>query len=201
MNGTTPVRIYVASLADYNNGLLHGLWIDVTDPDTMRDEIAAMLRASKYPNVMVECPDCDGSANECKTCQGKGEVPSAEEYAVHDYECLEGDFDMGEYPDLEALCAMAEAIEEHGAPFLAWHNAEPHYNTDPDKFLEQFRGEWSSLADFVADFWEQSGFEAEPWPHPSNYVDWEKIAHDWEMNGDVRTIDAPGGKVWIFDNQ
>ena len=29
-------RIYVASLSDYNNGTLHGMWIEaVTDPEAM----------------------------------------------------------------------------------------------------------------------------------------------------------------------
>lgn len=40
-------RIYVASLADYVNGKLHGRWIDATDDvDTVREEITAMLAAS-----------------------------------------------------------------------------------------------------------------------------------------------------------
>ena len=36
-------RIYVASLSDYNNGILHGRWIEaVDDPEAMQDEIDAM---------------------------------------------------------------------------------------------------------------------------------------------------------------
>ena len=37
-------RIYVASLSDYNNGILHGTWIDADpDPDVMQDSIDQML--------------------------------------------------------------------------------------------------------------------------------------------------------------
>ncbi len=36
-------RIYVACLAAYNNGYLHGAWIDADqDADEIRDEIAAI---------------------------------------------------------------------------------------------------------------------------------------------------------------
>ena len=55
------IRFYAADLAAYNNGVLHGVWIDAdTDVDVMQDEINAMLRKSPCPNVMV--PDYEASA-------------------------------------------------------------------------------------------------------------------------------------------
>ena len=42
-------RIYVASLSDYNAGILHGTWIDfdqLTDLDDLRAAIATMLATS-----------------------------------------------------------------------------------------------------------------------------------------------------------
>jgi len=57
-------RIYVACLAAYNKGYLHGVWIDADqDADQIRGEIAAMLACSP--------------------------VEDAEEYAIHDYEGFE----------------------------------------------------------------------------------------------------------------
>jgi antirestriction protein len=45
-------RIYVACLAAYNNGYLHGAWIDADqDTDQIRDEIAAMLARSPVEDV------------------------------------------------------------------------------------------------------------------------------------------------------
>jgi antirestriction protein len=38
-------RIYVACIASYNAGILHGRWIDVTDPDDIWERVAAMLAA------------------------------------------------------------------------------------------------------------------------------------------------------------
>ena len=58
-NTETP-RIYVACLAAYNNGQLHGWWIDADDADSVRDQISDMLKASPQPN--------------------------AEEHAIHDFE-------------------------------------------------------------------------------------------------------------------
>ena len=41
-------RIYVACLAAYNNGRLHGRWIDATTPDEIWGEVRAMLAASDF---------------------------------------------------------------------------------------------------------------------------------------------------------
>ena len=41
-----PIRIYVACLAAYNNGHLHGRWIEVTDEAAIWQDVQAMLAAS-----------------------------------------------------------------------------------------------------------------------------------------------------------
>ena len=44
---TAEVRIYVACLAAYNNGILHGRWIDAEqDAWEIYDEVQDMLKAS-----------------------------------------------------------------------------------------------------------------------------------------------------------
>lgn len=49
--GQTP-RIYVASLSDYNNGLLHGEWIDAgQEPDEIHEQVQAMLAESESPGA------------------------------------------------------------------------------------------------------------------------------------------------------
>ena len=54
-------KIYVADLAAYNSGFLHGCWIDANqDLDDIQEQIQNMLRKSPEEN--------------------------AEEYAIHDYE-------------------------------------------------------------------------------------------------------------------
>jgi antirestriction protein len=181
---TTSCRIYVASLSDYNAGILHGRWVDVTDEDSIREEIAEML---------AESPTA------------KQEGSQAEEWAIHDHEGF-GQVHVSECHDLEDLCSIAAGVEEYGEAFLAWA-ANSSGNTDSSDFQDAFHGEWDSLADYVQDYWEQCGEMPEPpknaWWHPANpsYIDWDRMAHDLEMSGDVWTADAPGGKVWVFSNQ
>jgi antirestriction protein len=60
---TTDRRIYVACLASYNNGVLHGTWIDTEgmDADELYEEVRdKVLLTSRFPNVLVTCPDCEG---------------------------------------------------------------------------------------------------------------------------------------------
>ena len=76
----TRPRIYVACLAAYNNGCLHGRWIDATTPDEVMAEVCAMLAASP--------------------------LPDAEEWAIHDYEGFEGAH-LSEYESFETVCNLA----------------------------------------------------------------------------------------------
>ena len=105
------MQIYIACLASYNNGTLHGKWIDATsDVDEMQEDVNALLRSSKYPNVMVECPACGGvcRVGACSTCKSSGEVPSAEEFAIHDFDGIPN---LGEYCGLRAVADYVEFVE------------------------------------------------------------------------------------------
>lgn len=209
----TSPRIYVASLSDYNNGILHGAWIDAAqDVDTIREEIAAMLRESKHPNVTVDCPHCDGSGaltpdEECPECDGSGKVPSAEEYAIHDYEGF-GNWKTGEHPNLEQVAAYAAVVdrldEDDAEAFSAWFGNETRDYTDADDmendFLEVYRGRWDSLADYAQNLAEDCGMipkDLSPWI--AGNIDWEGCGRDLELGGDVWTHEA-GGDVFVFDN-
>jgi len=82
------IRIYVACLASYNNGILHGRWIDATQGvDHIWDEIDQVI----------------------KTSPTKG----AEEHAIHDYEGFE-DIRISEYLDIDTVCEISKFIQEHG---------------------------------------------------------------------------------------
>ena len=123
-DGDSP-RIYAACLAAYNNGRLHGRWIDTTqDPEDIQAEIGAMLAASP--------------------------IPHAEEWAIHDYEGYEG-ARLEEYSGIEKAHALALFIVEHGR--LGAKLLE-HCGGDLDEAeaaFEDYAGEHSSLADFARD--------------------------------------------------
>lgn len=96
------MRIYVASLSDYNNGRLEGKWLDLADysnASELMEAIQEMLDelTEKYKNI-------------------DGEV--REEFAVHDYEgipsTLASEY-MGEQ-DFQQLYDIAEVADERGIP-------------------------------------------------------------------------------------
>ena len=118
VSDSTP-RIYVACLAAYNNGYLHGTWIDADqDADQIRDEIAAMLARSP--------------------------VEDAEEYAIHDYEGFEG-VSISEYAGIDSVARMAAFIAEHGALGAGLLG---HFGGDMDQACG-FRGHHAQCSDLI----------------------------------------------------
>lgn len=203
---STP-RIYVACLASYNAGRLHGRWIDAADADTMREEIAEILRASPFPNVTICCPDCAGNAYiggdpadpiACPSCNGSGEVPSAEEYAVHDYDGLPSSF--GEYPDLDTIAAYVEAVEEHGEAFAVWWANESRDDVDVSAFQDAYQGTFNTLADWAESFLEDTGGLAEVPEHLARYFDFEAYANDARRGGDIWSDRGESGDLHVFWN-
>ena len=165
---TTP-RFYAACLASYNNGELHGAWIDAsTDTDEMQEQIDAMLRASKFPNVTVDCPECEGAGfmgayletgkgAPCLTCKASGSVPSAEEHAIHDHEGLGA---LGEYDSLETIAEYMELIEDFDhidADDLAAILADYQ---NPSEAAEALRHNFSGIYDRFKDYSDEAADEA-----------------------------------------
>jgi hypothetical protein len=84
-------RIYVASLSDYNNGALHGVWLNADqDSGELHAAVQRMLEYSQFPG--------------------------AEEYAIHDYEGFQG-FELHEYEPLATVARLAKGIVEQGEPY------------------------------------------------------------------------------------
>lgn len=176
-------RIYAASLSDYNNGILHGCWIDATsDIDEMQHAISEMLAASP-------------------TTARYGEP--AEEWAIHDYDDF-GDIRVGEHHGLATIAAWAAGIERHGEAFAAW---VAHVGGEGDDLIEQFedryQGEWESIETYAEYLLDELGAqrvvdEAPEWLQPYLKLDVEEFARDLELSGDVLAIDRPGGGVWMW---
>ena len=162
-------RIYVACLASYNAGILHGRWIDVTDPDEIRERVAAMLSESPEPD--------------------------AEEWAIHDYEGFEG-AEISEYAGFDQVCDLAAFIVEHGE--LAG-KLVAHFCGDLNEAraaMEDYAGEYKSLEDFAYEFTEQTGVKIPD--SLANYIDYAAMGRDIELNGDVFTVETGFEEVHIF---
>lgn len=162
------IRIYAACLAAYNNGILHGAWIEATQGACgIMAEIRAMLQVSPEP--------------------------CAEEWAIHDYEGFEG-VALSEYIGIPEVAELAAFIAEHGrlgAELLAHAGdieaAQAMLNDD-------YAGEYRSLAEFAEEMTEESGGIPE---HLRYYIDYERMARDMEIN-DVFTVATGFEQVHVF---
>lgn len=174
--GPTP-RIWVGSLADYNNGLLHGEWFNATyDAEQLQLATQFMLRSSR--------------------------TLGAEEWAVLDYDGF-GPLRLGEYVSFETISRIANGIAQHGEAFAAWAaHVGPDEHDALDSFEDHYRGEWESFEAYVEDYLRETDFYrfldyvAE---NMRGYleVDVEQIARDWSC--DYEVVERPGGGVWVFD--
>ena len=166
---TTP-RIYVACLAAYNNSHLHGAWIDATqDAWGIWNDISAMLAASP--------------------------IPDAEEHAIHDHEGFEG-ISISEYTGIETVAKLAAFIAEHGALGAAIYNdLGGDLGEATEAMTERYLGCYTSLADYMQEVTEESMTIPEALQY---YINWEAMARDAEMSGDVTTIRTAHDEVHVF---
>jgi len=164
-------RIYVASLSDYNAGILHGKWIDANqEPETINGEIQEMLRQSR--------------------CQ------IAEEWAIHDYEGF--GTSLSEYEDIVTVSKLANAIEEHGEALKAYVSLMGDIDYAIEHFEEAFICEAESAADYMEEMMLEC-YELPRWLS-SYYVDWKALSRDSILNGDISVHEVSYNQVYIFNN-
>ena len=166
--------IYVACLASYNAGTLHGCWVDltdVTDADEISEAIQWMLQQS--PATL------------------------AEEYAVHDSCGLPHFLRSTEWPDLSQLALYAETLADVGDS-----DAEPYRMAcddvseviSEDAFRETYEGHYDSGEDYAQQFHEDCGTDLGPL---ADYIDWDSYWRDLTCDG-FREEPAKDGGVHIF---
>ena len=179
LNQETKVapRIYVACLAAYNAGKLHGRWINAAqDAESIHAEIFKML--SQSPEI------------------------GAEEWAVHDFEGF-GEINLGEWPSIERVSILAQLIQDHGDAFSLWYvNQDGHATSAQDleeRFLEQWQGIYESKIAFVDSLLEDTGQLNELPQWARNYFDYESYARDLELSGDYSFI-CHQGEIYAYNN-
>ena len=187
-------RIYVASLSDYNSGNLHGVWIDTEgkDADELQADVSAMLRESRYPNITVDCPECDGDG--CAACNDSGSIPSAEEYAIHDHEGF-GRM-VEEYTSLSDVAELEETLSECDEPdaFIAY--SDHVGGATLSQFQDAYCGEWDSELAYAENLFDEC------YAHdiPENlrfYIDYEAFQRDLFIN-DCFSEESETG-VYVFN--
>tara|TARA_A100001391_G_scaffold153410_2_gene111250 strand:+ start:26849 stop:27364 length:516 start_codon:yes stop_codon:yes gene_type:complete len=163
------VKIYVACLAAYNNGILHGHWIDAhQEPWAIYDGIRAMLGASP--------------------------IADAEEWAIHDHEGFEG-VSIAEYEGIERVSELAAFIAEHGKLGAELIDHFGEVKVAHKALEESYHGSFPSLADYLQELTEDCTSIPE---HLRFYIDWHAMARDAELNGDVFTIQTAFDEIHVF---
>ena len=158
----TDPKIYVADLAVYNGGHLHGVWIEVTeDQDDIQEQIQLMLKDSP--------------------------VEQAEAWAIHDFEGFDGAA-ISEYDGIERVVNIAMFLNEYsdiGGALVS------HVCGDLDEshnaVEEQYHGCHRSLVDYAQEIVEETG---EIPKHLVFYIGYDRMGRDMEMSGDVSTIET-----------
>lgn len=171
--GSPAMKIYVACLAAYNSGRLHGAWIDATsDTEAMQEAVDAMLAASP--------------------------VADAEEWAIHDYD---GFPNLGEYPGLEAVADMAQLFEDFDHIDEGDLRAILDNFRDPaearDELDDNFVGTFNTFRDYADDAADENmaAHDIKDDSPLARYFDYDAWARDLAM--EMTVIDCPSG-VAVF---
>ena len=168
----SQIQIYVACLAAYNAGHLHGEWIDVTqDIDEIQAQINTMLKNSP--------------------------VEDAEEYAIHDTDGFEG-CPISEYQNIQSVQQIALFIEQNEPVATLLLNHFCGDLEDSTKALKyHYHGSHKSLADYAQELTEDS---TQIPKHLAPYIDYERMGCDMELGGDVYTIKENYKTIHVFIN-
>ncbi len=171
----TP-RVWIGCLACYNAGRLVGEWYDATDAGDITPE------------------DVHGRAT------------SHEELWCFDHENFAGVL-TGECSPMEAT-RLADALNEvddsERAAFAAWVAHQDGDINEPDRFHDQYRGEWDSISEYAYSFATDTAashearemMDSPPWPFS---IDWTEAGEQLERDGDIATVQTPDYNVWVFE--
>jgi antirestriction protein len=178
-------RIWVGSWLDYNNGVLHGDWIDADRDDAeIWTDIQAMLARSP-------------------TATETGEV--AEEWGIFDHEHF-GGLRIDEQETVSWVAKVARGITTHGPAFAAWAGVVEDEALLGD-FERTYLGHYDSVQAYAEQVFGGLAFQqllerqVPERLRPYVHLDTEALARDLQFGGQVYVLPAEGGGVWLFDGE
>lgn len=165
----TP-KIYVACLAAFNSGILHGKWLAIKkDVKAIHDGIQRMLALSP--------------------------IKGAGEWAIHAFEGF-GECRLSEYDSIEHVIELAEFIAKYGdlgATLLGDYSIE-----DAERCLEEnYHGAYDTEVDFAYYMFEECYSSAIP-DNLMCYFDYVAFTRDLFIS-DYFSVES-GGKTHVFSN-
>lgn len=168
MTHDTP-RIYVACLAAYNNGKLHGAWIDANrDEEDLAEAVAAILADSLEPD--------------------------AEEYAIHDTENLPY---ISEFSTLDDVTRVARLVTGYGYELTAavtTYIGNGYWDEIEEALTDRYIGHYDSLRDYAAQYVDDSGIEIPDLI--ACHIDYESLGEC--LSHDLMVIEATPYGVHLF---
>ncbi|KTC94704.1 antirestriction protein ArdA [Legionella erythra] len=160
--------IYVACLASYIEGILHGKWIDASQGKVIIDE--------QIQEMLSESP-----------------IEYAEEYAIHDYEGF-GSLRISEFEDLETIIQYVEFMSEHGE--LGQVLLSEYGLDEAEQMInDYYHGSYDSEVDFAWHIFEECYSSAIP-NNLICYFDCEAFARDLFIS-DYCSVEA-NGETHVF---
>ncbi len=200
---TDQPQIYVACLASYNNGVLHGAWIDCdSDEGVMFQEIEdRILKTSPYPNIEQHVYE-DRKGREFYSCyhpfesprfpanydgtiatKYKGRIRQSEEYAIHDMIGIECE----EYTPLEEIAEKIQFIDQLESDlgpdgkeiFDAYEECfGAGYVDDAETIRDAYAGHFDSEEDYAREYIDSTGMLSDAPDFLERYFDYEAFASD-----------------------
>jgi antirestriction protein len=193
-------RLYVACLSAYNNGYLHGWWIDA---DQELDDIWLDIK-----DMLAESPMNDADSVQPYGHENSGSDVGASEWAIHSYQNF-SPISIDEQEDIEEVCQWANLISEHSdnrgalATYISWAK-NTGLEITSEEFESRYCGHWQSGQDFalnseeIEELYNWSQFEKDHhfW---STVIDWEKVGIELELSDEYYYADASeSGEYGIY---
>ncbi len=167
MNSKLKPMIYVACLAAYNAGILHGEWIEAAqDVDSLNQEVQEILSQSPEP--------------------------FAEEWAIHDYEGF-GDIRFSEWHGLSEVSRLALLVENHGEAFAAYAAHVGQETATEEAFEEAYCGHWESELAYAEHLFDELYLHEVP-EHARYYIDYEAFSRDLFFDGYFSVLSSVYGR-------
>ena len=179
----TQPRIWVASLADYNNGTLYGVWLNAAQEEAeLQAAVDTMLAASPLTAETGE---------------------PAEEWAIRDSQGF-GPLRIDAHEDLRWISLVGKGIVEHGLAFAAYADVVQEEGLLAG-FDAAFLGHYDSVHAYLEQRVNDLGYDrvldeaVPPAIRPYVKIDISGTADDLLSKGDLHALPAPDGGVWIFN--
>lgn len=171
MKTSTP-RVYVGTYSKYNDGNLHGAWLDLEDYS-----------------------DADEFLTACRELHSDESDP---ELMFQDFEGFPKAF-YGESCLADGLWDWI-TLDDEDRELLAIYTAEIDSDGTIDAAREAYCGKYDSPSDWAAEWLGECGDLASVPAHLQNYIDFEAYARDCRLNGDVTFVERGYHECYVFSS-